>query len=56
MTDSRDTTQITWDAIRQLRTAAWRLQTVHNDPTAQDVLDAADTLADELMTPQNASA
>lgn len=45
-----DTRAIAWDAIRALRTAAYRLQDEHQDETAEDLAAQADALADALMT------
>ena len=48
-----DAKQIAWDAIRELRTAAYSLQVDHHDPAAETMLDKADALADDLMTPRD---
>ncbi|HBF84423.1 MAG TPA: hypothetical protein DD420_32190 [Streptomyces sp.] len=37
-----------YEAVRQLRRAAYRLQDQHQDPQAAEMLAAADALADAL--------
>lgn len=39
---------IAYEAVRQLRRAAYRLQDDHQDPDAAEMLAAADALADAL--------
>lgn len=50
MSDTRDARQIAWDAIRELRAAAYSLSLDHHDPAAETMLETADKLADDLMT------
>lgn len=40
--------QTAYEAVRQLRRAAYRLQDNHQDPDAAEMLAAADALADAL--------
>lgn len=41
-------TDTAWEAVRQLRKAAYRLQDGHQDPEATEMLGVADALADAI--------